>query len=85
MRPKRNIYRTEVTHGMRLYTTYEGTSREKATQFAEVVRAAIIISSGTATVILRVNEVADVVYSITNGEAFLALIGGADSSAKKAS
>ena len=76
-------YRVEVTNGQQTHTLYEGKSVDRARDMADAARTALITGKGTADVILREGETPDMAWSVKDGYAFLALIGGV-AAAKKA-
>lgn len=71
------MYKVQVTHMEKMLTLYQGRSRSKASEMTQALRLAIAIGNGSGEVTLRVNDVADVVWSIKDGSSFLSLIGGA--------
>jgi hypothetical protein len=70
-------YKVTVINLERLHTAYVGKSRDKAAEFADAIRASLIIGKGSGQITLHENGVADVIWDVKDGEAFLAVIGGA--------
>ncbi len=79
MKPR---YKVEATNGMKMYTAYEGASQKQAALIADMVRTTLVVGSGSGSVTLRINNIADVVFTVTDGQAFLALINGFEDASK---
>ena len=71
-------YTVEVTNMDRMVRLYHGKSQDKAAAIAHAASLTLGIGNGTGEVTLRLNGVADVVYSVHQGNSFVSLVSGAD-------